>query len=400
MADDDILGGAAKGAASGAMAGGPWGAAAGAGIGVLSPFIAKGLGSLFGLDQPSAEEQAAIGQLRSVAQGAQTPAQLMLAAQRAKTQQQLASMAARGTAQQQAGQTRMAMQMAPEIQAQQAAQMAAIRAQEQRSAQEALAGLQANVGARTRQYERGLVGAGLQGGMAMAANAFLGGGGGGGGAADTTAADEALKKQLGITSATYGGEAPATSADYARELGFTSPSAQAAAPAAGGMTPTQATNLQTAVQQVQTPAAPAASATPAHLARGLVGVTPSEQRMQQQAAAQASLPAYQRRGLAPVTASEQRMQQERFAEAFPGAGEAGSFGAAQNMYDFNRGNIERQVGTLPKSLGAQTTAAPAQVNLGQSVGGLQSTIDARTMGLGGQALGVPMRRKLGFGYGY
>lgn len=386
MADDDILGGAAKGAASGAMAGGPWGAAAGAGIGVLSPFIAKGLGSLFGLDQPSAEEQAAIGQLRSVAQGAQTPAQLMLAAQRAKTQQQLASMAARGTAQQQAGQTRMAMQMAPEIQAQQAAQMAAIRAQEQRSAQEALAALQANVGARTRQYERGLVGAGLQGGMAMAANAFLGGGGGGAaGKAAETAAGGAT--DIGTTAQGL------TSDQAAKELGFT-PGATAAAPTTGGMTPAQATDLQTAVKQVQTPVAPA------HEARGLVGVTPSEQRMQQDAAAQAALPAYQRRGLAPVTASEQRMQQERFAQAFPGAGEAGSFGGQQAQYERLRGSTEAQVGTLPKSLGAQTTAAPAQVNLGQSVGGLQSTIDARTMGLGGQAFGVPMRRRLGFGYGY
>lgn len=205
MAADDLEQageGAAKGAATGATIGGPWGAAAGAAIGGLSPFIAKGMSSLFGLDQASDEEKQAMARLRGVAEGAQTPAQLMLAAQRANAQKQLASLAARGNAQQQAGQTRMAMQMAPEIQQQQAAQLAALRSQEQRQANVDLANLQANVGARTRDYQRRLQGAIMQGGAAFAGESMLKSPGAGGQAAAKPAMTDATKaglQQIGQT---------------------------------------------------------------------------------------------------------------------------------------------------------------------------------------------------------
>ena len=169
----DTLKRAGSGAATGAAYGGVPGALVGAGVSVLGPLVAKGLGSMFGLDQPSGPEQEALARLKNQASGAtQSPAQLMLASQRAKTQQTLASLAARGTAQQQAGNVRAAMQAAPEIQQQQAGQLAALRAHEMAQAQQQLAQMQASMGANDRKYMQGLIGAGVSGAAGAGAMAM------------------------------------------------------------------------------------------------------------------------------------------------------------------------------------------------------------------------------------
>lgn len=149
-----------------------------AGTSVLAPIISKGIGSLFGLDQPSEQEreaartqQQALTELRAAAEGrAASPAQLEAQYARNRAMQALAGMAQQGTAQQRAGNVRMAMQKAPEIMAQQGALASHARAEEMSRAREALAGLSARVaeqqaaaGRAGRQYTQSLIGAGIQG---------------------------------------------------------------------------------------------------------------------------------------------------------------------------------------------------------------------------------------------
>lgn len=152
-----------------------------AGVNVAAPIVARGIGSLFGLDENSSEEQMAakrrqdaVDRLTAAAEG-RTASQAQLAgiAQQQRTQQQLASLAQRGTVQQRAGNLRSAMQAAPEIMAQQGAQIAATRAAEMESARNALARAQMGIaeqeaaqGAAKRQYMQRLIGAGVQGAAA------------------------------------------------------------------------------------------------------------------------------------------------------------------------------------------------------------------------------------------
>jgi hypothetical protein len=144
-----------------------------AGTSALAPVVGKALGGLFGLDELSPDEKAARANLEQLASGrVATPAQLMLQQQKADTLKNLQAMAARGTAQQQAGQTRMAMQMAPEIQQRQAAQLAAQRAQEMQQAKANLAALQQQQGSQNRQYMQHLIGAGVQGAAGAGAMAM------------------------------------------------------------------------------------------------------------------------------------------------------------------------------------------------------------------------------------
>lgn len=149
-----------------------------AGTSVLAPIISKGIGSLFGLDEPSAQEreaaalqQEAIRRMRDAAAGVGPSAAKQAAAvARERAQQQLASLAQRGSVQQQAGNVRAAMQATPEIMARIGGAEAQGRAEEMSRAREALAGLSARVaeqqaaaGRAGRQYTQGLIGAGIQG---------------------------------------------------------------------------------------------------------------------------------------------------------------------------------------------------------------------------------------------
>lgn len=162
-----------------------------AGASVLAPFISKGISSLFGLDEPSAQEreaaamrQEAIARLKEQAEGkTASPAQLAALAQQQRTQQALAGMAQRGTVQQRAGNVRAAMQAAPEVMAQQSAIAAQTRAAEMESARRALAAAQTGVasdmaaaGREQRRYTQGLIGAGVQGIGSAAALGFMAGG--------------------------------------------------------------------------------------------------------------------------------------------------------------------------------------------------------------------------------
>lgn len=189
-----------------------------AGASVLAPFISKGISSLFGLDEPSAQEreaaamrQEAIARLKEQAEGkTASPAQLAALAQQQRTQQALAGMAQRGTVQQRAGNVRAAMQAAPEVMAQQSAIAAQTRAAEMESARRALAAAQTGVaadmaaaGREQRRYTQGLIGAGVQGIGSAAALGFMAGGtgtAGGTGAAGATTPTATEPGAVGTTS--------------------------------------------------------------------------------------------------------------------------------------------------------------------------------------------------------
>lgn len=158
-----------------------------AGVNLLAPVVAKGIGGLFGLDEPSEEErraaarrQEAIDRLTAEAEGrTASPAQLAALAQQQRTQQALASLAQRGSVQQRAGNVRAAMQAAPEVMAQQGAVAAQTRAEEMARARNALAQAQMGVatqeaaqGAARREYMQRLIGAGIQGAAGVAGEAF------------------------------------------------------------------------------------------------------------------------------------------------------------------------------------------------------------------------------------
>jgi hypothetical protein len=218
----------------------PLSIATAAGISALSPVVAKGIGSLFGLDEPSEEErrasqlrQDALNRLTAQAEGrTASPAQLAALAQQQRTQQALQSLAQRGTVQQRAGNVRAAMQAAPEVMAQQGAVAAQTRAAEMESARNALAQMQmasasqeAAAGRANREYMQRLIGAGVSGGASAAAMGMMQGG------------DEAPKKpaatpaaaQAAAPAAPAAAPVPAapvasrgiTSEQAARELGFT-----------------------------------------------------------------------------------------------------------------------------------------------------------------------------------
>lgn len=154
-----------------------------AGVNVAAPMLAKGIGSLFGLDKESSEErnaalrrEAALERLRAQAEG-RTPSAAQLAgiAQQQRTQQTLASLAQQGSVQQRASNARAAMRAAPEAMAQQGAQIASTRAAEMESARNALAQAQLGVatqeaaaGKANREYMQRLIGAGVQGAAAAA----------------------------------------------------------------------------------------------------------------------------------------------------------------------------------------------------------------------------------------
>jgi hypothetical protein len=157
-------------------------------VSALSPVVAKGIGSLFGLDQPSEEErqaeqlrQQALDRLTAQAEGrTASPAQLAAIAQQQRTQQALQSLAQRGSVQQRAGNLRTAMQAAPEVMAQQGAIAAQTRAQEMESARNALAQMQmasaaqqAASGRQNREYMQRIVGAGVSGAGAIAGQGML-----------------------------------------------------------------------------------------------------------------------------------------------------------------------------------------------------------------------------------
>jgi hypothetical protein len=172
-----------------------------AGANAAAPFIAKGIGSLFGLNEASEEErraermrQDAINRLTAQAEG-RTASAAQLAAQQAtqRTQQALIGMAQKGSVQQRAGNVRAAMQAAPEVMTQNAAVAAQTRAQEMDRARMALADLQmqtanaqSTLGRQNREYMQRVVGAGIQGaaaastlGIESPAPKTPGGGGGG-----------------------------------------------------------------------------------------------------------------------------------------------------------------------------------------------------------------------------
>lgn len=197
-----------------------------AGVNLLAPVVAKGIGGLFGLDEPSDEErraagrrQEAIDRLTAEAEGrTASPAQLAALAQQQRTQQALASLAQRGSVQQRAGNVRAAMQAAPEVMAQQGAVAAQTRAEEMARARNALAQAQMGVatqeaaqGAARREYMQRLIGAGIQGAAAVTGDVM------------TRSPDAAA----GGT----GAATPATPAPAVATTTATTPQAQTAAPA-------------------------------------------------------------------------------------------------------------------------------------------------------------------------
>lgn len=212
-----------------------------AGVNLLAPVVAKGIGGLFGLDEPSDEErraaarrQEAIDRLTAEAEGrTASPAQLAALAQQQRTQQALASLAQRGSVQQRAGNVRAAMQAAPEVMAQQGAVAAQTRAEEMARARNALAQAQMGVatqeaaqGAARREYMQRLIGAGIQGAAGATTMAFTpeagAGATGGTGAAKPAATTSATPATASTSQAQTA--APATSFSNTPGEGTSGPS--------------------------------------------------------------------------------------------------------------------------------------------------------------------------------
>lgn len=260
-----------------------------AGISALSPIVAKGMGSLFGLDEPSEEErqaeqlrQQALDRLTAQAEGrTASPAQLAAIAQQQRTQQALQSLAQRGSVQQRAGNLRTAMQAAPEVMAQQGAVAAQTRAQEMESARNALAQMQmasaaqqAASGRQNREYMQRIVGAGVSGAGAIAGQGMLMG------------AEDAAKK-----------------------------TAETAKPAIETATTSQAQTAAPATAPVAAAPKPSSGVSSAEAARALgfdTGAPSTNLRLG------SDMPAYVRRGLAPITEREKGL-------ALPSAAETASF---------------------------------------------------------------------------
>ena len=206
------------------------------GVNLLAPVVAKGIGGLFGLDEPSEEErraagrrQEAIDRLTAEAEGrTASPAQLAALAQQQRTQQALASLAQRGSVQQRAGNVRAAMQAAPEVMAQQGAVAAQTRAEEMARARNALAQAQMGVatqeaaqGAARREYMQRLIGAGIQGAAAVTGDVM-------------TRSPDAATGGTGAAAPAATPAAPATG---------TTAQAQTAAPAAAPVAPKPSTGV-------------------------------------------------------------------------------------------------------------------------------------------------------------
>lgn len=222
-----------------------------AGVNLLAPVVAKGIGGLFGLDEPSEEErraaarrQEAIDRLTAEAEGrTASPAQLAALAQQQRTQQALQSLAQRGSVQQRAGNVRAAMQAAPEIMAQQGAVAAQTRAEEMARARNALAQAQMGVatqeaaqGAARREYMQKLIGAGIQGAAAVTGDVL------------TRSPDAATGGAGAAAPAATPAAAPAAPA--APATGTTS-QAQTAAPAASQFTATPGEGMAVSTEQGQ-----------------------------------------------------------------------------------------------------------------------------------------------------
>ncbi len=225
------------------------------GVNLLAPVVAKGIGGLFGLDEPSEEElraaarrQEAIDRLTAEAEGrTASPAQLAALAQQQRTQQALASLAQRGTVQQRAGNVRAAMQAAPEVMAQQGAVAAQTRAEEMARARNALAQAQMGVatqeaaqGAARREYMQRLIGAGIQGAAAVTGDVM------------TRSPDAATG---GTGAATPAATPAATTATPATG---TTAQAQTTAPAAAPVAPKPSTGVAPAPSTAAAAGAPAA----------------------------------------------------------------------------------------------------------------------------------------------
>lgn len=297
-----------------------------AGVNALAPVVAKGLGSLFGLDEPSDEErqaaqlrQQALERLTAQAEGrTASPAQLAAIAQQQRTQQALQSLAQRGTVQQRAGNVRAAMQAAPEIMAQQGAVAAQTRAQEMESARNALAQMQmasaaqqAASGRANREYMQRIVGAGIAGAGAVAGQGMLMG------------AEDAAKKT---------GDAAKTAIETA-----TTSQAQTAAPASAPVSPAPKPSAGVSSAQAArelgfdagTPSTNLRLGTgPSMVAGGASGgMLDQELPASATQSAAPDMPAYVRRGLAPITEREKGL-------ALPSAAESASF---DNMVQQRRG---------------------------------------------------------------
>ena len=300
MADDDIswdetekrlknIGGAA---ASGAMAGGVPGALVGAGMSVAMPALSKIFGSAFGGSEAQDARDRAIGDLNRVATGGTTQGQAGAAYQRGTTLQGLEAMAAKGTATQRAGLQRQAMLQAPEIQARQGAQLADLRAKEQEHARATAAYLGQQAAQQDLVSARKSA-AGAIGGLAQAGTQLFMGAQGG---SPSAATDDAFKETLNLGElGTSNGSTGDKSAEYAKALGFTP---GAAAPAAGPNLAGTGSSVPAAVKTGTTGYEDVEQADPNTPntyvggafggpqrptdARGRVGVTPSEERMQQE----------------------------------------------------------------------------------------------------------------------
>lgn len=141
---------------------------------IAAPFVAKGIGSLFGLDERSQAEKEAIARIRDVASGGRTAAQSALEYQRARVGQQATQAASMGPARERAARQLVGQEQQLQAQTQVTGRLAEIKAAEQQRASEALAGIETRAGEAERQRQRQLIAGAVTGGLGALSQAYGG----------------------------------------------------------------------------------------------------------------------------------------------------------------------------------------------------------------------------------
>lgn len=141
---------------------------------IAAPIAASYLGEAFGLNKRSAAEEAALNQIRNVAQGGQTAAQSALEYQRARTARMSAQAAAQGTARERAARQLIGQEQNIAAQQDITGQLAQVKAQEQARAQQAVADIETRAGESERQRQRQMVAGAVTGGLGALAQSYGG----------------------------------------------------------------------------------------------------------------------------------------------------------------------------------------------------------------------------------
>lgn len=141
---------------------------------VAAPIAARFIGDAFGLNKRSAAEEAALNQIRNVAQGGSTAAQAALEYQRARTGRMATQAAAMGPARERAARQLVGQEQNIAAQQDITGQLAQVKMQEQARAQQAVADIETRAAEAERQRQRQMVAGAVTGGLGALSQAYGG----------------------------------------------------------------------------------------------------------------------------------------------------------------------------------------------------------------------------------